>query len=436
NDSPAFQAAFDAAKAEGGGTVFVPPSTSCYLLNAPINMTKSSAEVAPKIFIQGSTLGQGGVGSGAADLICGNTGGIVFDVTGSARITFKNIAVTSQTGVTNPSLIGIYAARNSSNAGAQGINVEDSYFDMVIHGSGTTYSFGAYLYGSEEDHFIRSQFTADYPLVVTATNDFSQNSAFITTATGTQSETADSFIDMSLDSSGLGPFVYFKGTSDMKLTGNGENFGQAASYPGGLYPYAIHLVSSNFTMTTDFRQEGYPGFMFIDLSLLNSTIRGTHSPAGSTPTHAIEFGNASGQLQNDDFDVSDNYSAPSANAYYDANAGSPTGILVLDNVSFFCGNESNCANIPVGNYIPGGLTAYTANVRWSASAGNPTPLLDIGGKNALLRFHNAATNTMGGITTANGAPTGTCVTGSLYLRADGGTSTTLYVCENAAWVAK
>ncbi len=40
------------------------------------------------------------------------------------------------------------------------------------------------------------------------------------------------------------------------------------------------------------------------------------------------------------------------------------------------------------------------------------------------------------ITTGTGAPTGSCVTGSLYLRADGGAGTTLYVCEVGAWVAK
>jgi hypothetical protein len=40
------------------------------------------------------------------------------------------------------------------------------------------------------------------------------------------------------------------------------------------------------------------------------------------------------------------------------------------------------------------------------------------------------------ITTATGAPTGSCVTGSLYLRADGGAGTTLYVCEAGSWAAK
>jgi hypothetical protein len=39
-------------------------------------------------------------------------------------------------------------------------------------------------------------------------------------------------------------------------------------------------------------------------------------------------------------------------------------------------------------------------------------------------------------TKGTGAPTGVCTTGSLYSRTDGGAGSTLYVCENTAWVAK
>lgn len=40
------------------------------------------------------------------------------------------------------------------------------------------------------------------------------------------------------------------------------------------------------------------------------------------------------------------------------------------------------------------------------------------------------------ISTGSGAPAGACVTGSLYLRTDGGAGSTLYVCEATAWAAK
>jgi hypothetical protein len=39
-------------------------------------------------------------------------------------------------------------------------------------------------------------------------------------------------------------------------------------------------------------------------------------------------------------------------------------------------------------------------------------------------------------TEGNGAPVGNCITGSLYHRMDGGTDTSLYVCESTLWVAK
>jgi len=306
----------------------------------------------------------------------------------------------------------------------------------VTHSSGTTYSFGAYLYGSEEDDFIRTQLTADYPLVVSATNDFNENSAFITNATGTRSETTDSFADMALNGSGLGPFAYFSGTCDMRLTGHGENFGAATPYPSGLYGYALELLGSNSTMYVDFRQEGYPAFAYVGLSLLDAQIYGTTAPGASTPTHGVEFGDSGIQLRSDTFNVLDEYTSPSTNAYYDASVSSIPGVLVVDNVSFFCGEETNCAYIPVGQYKPAGYTPYVADVRWSASATNPNPLFNIGGIDTLLRFHNAATNTMGFIEVANGAPSGSCVTGSLYLRGDGTAGATLYVCEAGAWAAK
>jgi len=377
NDSPAFQAAYNAAVSAGGGTVLVPSSSSCYLLSTAINMT-SSPSVIQKVIIQGSTGGHGGVASGAADLICANTGGILFDVTGSDGIIFKDIAVTSQSGVTAPSLIGIYAARDSSNAGGQGIKIIDSVFDMVTHTSGTTYSFGAYLYGSEDDYFTRDNFSADYPLMVSGTNAFAQDSAFITEATGAQSETQDSFTDMELLSSGLGPFAYFNGTGNMTLTGHGWNTGQAASYPVALYGYALHILGGNTSMYVNFRQEGYPGFAYVAGSLNNSRIYGTHAPAASTPLYGIEFVDASTALQGDTFHIADEYSSASTNYYYDANLGSTTGVAIVDNVSFYCGLETNCVNIPIGNYATGGAL-YWKDVRWSGSGSNEYPVISFGG---------------------------------------------------------
>ncbi len=39
-------------------------------------------------------------------------------------------------------------------------------------------------------------------------------------------------------------------------------------------------------------------------------------------------------------------------------------------------------------------------------------------------------------TNGTGVPAGSCMTGSTYMRTEGGTGTTLYVCEASAWHAK
>ncbi len=48
------------------------------------------------------------------------------------------------------------------------------------------------------------------------------------------------------------------------------------------------------------------------------------------------------------------------------------------------------------------------------------------------------TLTLGSVTisTGTGTPSGGCTTGSLFLRSDGASGTTLYVCESSVWSAK
>lgn len=62
----------------------------------------------------------------------------------------------------------------------------------------------------------------------------------------------------------------------------------------------------------------------------------------------------------------------------------------------------------------------------------------VGYLSASLPFTTIAGINVGGpsITSGSGAPTGACTTGSLYMRTNGGTGSTLYVCESTAWVAK
>ncbi len=435
NDSPAFQAAYNAAAAAGGGVVFVPPPNagSCYLLSTAINMTKTdNSAPTPNVIIEGTSSEHQAVANGATGQICANTGGILFDVTGNGAVTFTHLSVTAQSGVTNPSLVGIYAARNSSGAGAQGVNVDYCNFNMPVHTSGTTYSFGLYLYGSEIDYDVDDWITADYPLVVTSVNAFNVNSAFITEATGKVSNVGSYFNDMELDSGGLGPAAYFNGTQNMTLTGHSFNYSGSSTYSSSLYQYALEIVNANLSLYVNWRQELYPGFAYITESLFNSVLMGNDAPGPDPVTHAVEFGDAASNITGDRFDIVDEYPSPSTNYYYDATAGNPAGVAVLDSDYFFCGNETNCADIPIGTYQPGGWSLYQADVHYSGSATNVHPVFTTTGSGILTRFPNSAAT----ISFGAGTPAGSCVTPSLYLRTDGGSGSTLYVCEGGAWAAK
>jgi Pectate lyase superfamily protein len=363
NDSAAFQSAYAAAVTAGGGTVLIPPSASCYLLSTAINMTTSGLSNTP-VLIAG---GQRGGSS-----ICANTGGILFDVTGSTNISFQHVNATSA-GQASPTLIMLYAARNSSNSGGGKIAVRDCQFTLVTHNSGTTYSFGAYLYGSVQDVFSGDEFTADYPLMISSTNDFSKNSAFLTEATGTQTASEGSFTDMELDSAGLGPEAYFSGTSDMSLTGHGLNSGEGNPYSASLYGYSLKIISGNTNLNVNWRQDGYPSFAYVSESLMDSSVSGSTNPGPTPPVHGIEFNDDISQIVRDDFHVLDGYASPSSNNYYDGLLGSPQGVALIDGVSFYCGNETNCVDIAYGNYQPGTWNLYVANVTVSGSQSNLYP---------------------------------------------------------------
>ncbi len=377
NDSPAFQAAYNAAIAAGGGTVYIPPAagSSCYLLNTAINMTNDGHYV--------RMIGTGGIGvlqTGSAGLICGNTGGIVFDITFSSNKTFEGIDVTAQkSGLSNPSTVGIFSGRNTSAQSGQNNHITNCTFSMPLHYSGTTYSFGVYLFGGEITFLSDDVLEADYPLVITGTNNFNVTSPFVTLGTVTYSETDTSFRNMELLSSGLGPAVYIYGASDVTLSGHSWNFSQANPYPSGLYNYAFYINNSHDIHINYWRQEGYPGFAYIDDGLQGSYIEGTDGSSPSPALHAVEFNNASSEVLNDVFKIFDEFPT-STNWYYDATEGSPTGVAVLDDVHFYCGKEDNCVNIPTGNYSTGAAT-YWARIHWSGGQYNKYPVVKMGSGN-------------------------------------------------------
>jgi len=421
DDTSAFLTAFNAAVAAGGGTIYVPPTTSCYLFNSTLNLTGGTSGLAYQIIFQGAT---GNFPQGSK--ICGNTGNSpIIDTTAMGGVSFRDLVFdATMPGLSNPSEIGYLSGRSASGVSGQGNRIQDCTFRLPTHASGSVVSYGIYLYGVEIQYYARDWVQADYPLVVTATNHFGLNSALDAWTSGAQSETQDSFTDMELQSSGLGPAVYFDGTSDMTLTGHSWNLNQSSTYSSSLFQYALDFEGNNASMYVKWRQEGYPGFLITKQNLVTSTIEGSSVPSPSPPLHAVEFTDNTSVIANDVFRINDGYAGFSSNFFYDATATSPNGVYALDTVSFSCGIEPNCAHIPIGGYL--------MDVHYSGSAGNALPVFTTAAFGTLMHFPNSTAQIRYGV----GAPSGGCVTPSLFLRTDGGSGSTLYVCENGAWVAK
>ncbi len=89
-------------------------------------------------------------------------------------------------------------------------------------------------------------------------------------------------------------------------------------------------------------------------------------------------------------------------------------------------NGSVTGNVATGLHAQGIRAESSTNVTFVANnaLGNTTDYL----------FSSNTNSTWW--TSGTGAPTGSCMTGSTYVRTDGGTGTTLYVCEASAWHAK
>jgi Pectate lyase superfamily protein len=370
DDSAAVQAAYAAAVAAGGGTVYFPQTSSCYLISTAINATGDGH----RIIFEGAG-GPGYSTSGTANaLICGNTGGAVFDITMGYNRSFLNLDVTAQkAGLSNPSLIGILAGRNASGQSGQDTHIVNCSFMMPLHYSGTTYSFGFYFFGEEIAFASGTSISADYPIVVTSSNNFSISSTYVTFGSGTYSETGDSFTSMELYTSGLGPAIYLYGAYDMKFSGHSYNGSQGASYPANLYNYAIFEHDCHSITISPWRQEGYPGFMYVDGGFYGSQVIGTHGPAPTPTLHAVEFNDANSNVTSVTFDIYDEMNS-STNWYYDGLAGSPTGLWSLDSVHFYCGKQSNCVDIPIGNGAGTG-THYWHNITWSKMDSNSNPVI-------------------------------------------------------------
>jgi hypothetical protein len=179
DESPAIQATINYAKSlisDNGGTfrkqVFFPAGS--YLLNTEINATD----------INGITL----IGSGGKYInttITGNTGGKMFDMTGSQQCVVENFTFVSGSGWPTPSRIGVqFALSKDPGTGIQrgGLNcsINNCYFQMDdINGvNGGLGSIGILNCRSEEFIINNCVISANCPVVFTQNKDMGVNTPY------------------------------------------------------------------------------------------------------------------------------------------------------------------------------------------------------------------------------------------------------------------
>jgi hypothetical protein len=184
NDAPAFQAAINLAKTNGG-TVLVPMPAVAYLLNSPLDCTTDVGKPTRGFTIRGeASVIAVTTNSPYYPAIIAKHTGHVFDCSGSYGINFYDLNIGTDT-TTNPLTCFLLARNSSGNSEAfRFVNVRVyGYFAVSL----------LYNYGSEDGVYIGCYWFNAKPgnggkvVTLTSHNVFSQSSSFITIASGAQS---------------------------------------------------------------------------------------------------------------------------------------------------------------------------------------------------------------------------------------------------------
>jgi hypothetical protein len=163
-----------------GKDVFIP--SGVYKVSTPINVTNRAAG-AQKIFGESWGISQNG------SVIRGNTGGAVFDCTGSQFLSFEDFGIDSVYNsppflgtIDNPSKIGFLFARSTTSQYAQFNTLRNIFIKMPLEataygGKGTV---GIYNNAAEIHHYDNIYVTAGTPLVINGYNAWGVTSSYQT----------------------------------------------------------------------------------------------------------------------------------------------------------------------------------------------------------------------------------------------------------------
>jgi hypothetical protein len=284
DDTNAIQAALDT-----GESVYLPVGT--YRVTAPLDLTDHSSG---GTIVFGDSWAYNGQ---AGTVVLGETGGVVFDCTGSQFLTFKNLTVKS--GQTDASTCGFLFARSSGSQYAQFNKMENVIVRIASNpnaygGKGTV---AVYNWAAEMMHITDPYFSADTALVVTSSNAWSITSSYVNHSTLTS--TSQVVLDggnaelESVDDGGYCLYlsgavscdfnnVYFKGDveeaheaaikmigcSNINITGHKELDGPVASLGNTTKSSSIRISTHVGSQSPFVADSGYVGISNMDLSVV------------------------------------------------------------------------------------------------------------------------------------------------------------------------
>ncbi|MBZ5544616.1 MAG: hypothetical protein LAO07_13190 [Acidobacteriia bacterium] len=363
----------------------------------------------------------------------GETGGVLFDLTGAQYVTFENIGVTE--GSRNRSTVAFLFARSATSGYCQ-FNVLRNVMVLMFTNPSANGGHGSVaVYNNAAEHFVveNSYLYADNPLVITGSNDLGIASALTTHGTATTSTgemTVSGPTALEVAKNGIGYPLYIEAAQDINLqqaymvswgsinndfamrlkkvrslTVNAhiEGVSRAATISGFLQESKLHLTSNRPTTTS-----------MIYLDTPNTYIDKSEIQAYPQSTTTDMFAGIDRTVQ-----------VRHSLVWLEANRGQERG---LSNAAFPGTLFITDNGVGIGG-TPSATDATSNKYSFYAEVGAGKAVLSDG-------------VTVGGMTgptwtSGTGAKSGPCSpTGSLFTRTDGGAGSTLYVCERGTWAAK
>ncbi|HEX9936341.1 MAG TPA: glycosyl hydrolase family 28-related protein [Longimicrobium sp.] len=265
DDSPAFNAAFAAARAAssypfGSPPVYAPAGK--YLLSSPLNMTSSQLNLVGDGMFQTVLVGNTGTGKCVVDM----TGASYSSV---ADLSILTVASGSVPAPGSPSTFGV--VWNRTPGGAMEMNrLERVHVWMGTAASGAPQTIALYNCGSEVSSIRRCSLRADSALVLTLENYAGFVSDYVPTATDGISMTV---FEADRDSYLVGlakACVVIRGAASVRIDSYLTNQNPTLTPPAAVPPYAVEVIGDTYDLYLGGSVEAYP----VSLAVLNARLRG------------------------------------------------------------------------------------------------------------------------------------------------------------------